>query len=396
MAFVVCPSPTLPPPRCRSAAQLWQKASDFAGASDPSGGYPAPPSCGGMGEGSNSGGGSRCERGFIRGIPPGAGTSRFLETTMAIGLAALGLLAFLLGCSGTFAQPQNSERAAKVRCGVAGRGSQPPLENLPPPTSLSSGGRQEQLVGAGELHRECRFLVVDRTWCRRAERQRPWVPDRQTPRVSASVLGRDVCSLPPGLVLSLAAQMAERSAGGSRPGRGLAVASPDGLWDAAPLPAPPGVGNLGGRARRWVNEKGSKIVISHDNNAGVFRGFYLTALTATNNTIRPSPLQGIQHLEPQPTFGFILKWNFSASTTVFVGQCFQDENGEDQLNSLAAACRGGIHGRGLEGSQGREVGAALFRISLPGSCQPIQLLPGPLESLGSSRTDKFPQMRCPQ
>ncbi|XP_015683659.1 avidin-related protein 1-like, partial [Protobothrops mucrosquamatus] len=28
---------------------------------------------------------------------------------MAIGLAALGLLAFLLGCSGTFAEPQNSE-----------------------------------------------------------------------------------------------------------------------------------------------------------------------------------------------------------------------------------------------------------------------------------------------
>ncbi|XP_015685849.1 avidin-related protein 1-like [Protobothrops mucrosquamatus] len=38
---------------------------------------------------------------------------QFLENTMAIGLAALGLLAFLLGCSGTFAEPQNSERAAK-------------------------------------------------------------------------------------------------------------------------------------------------------------------------------------------------------------------------------------------------------------------------------------------
>ncbi|XP_015684855.1 avidin-related protein 1-like [Protobothrops mucrosquamatus] len=37
---------------------------------------------------------------------------------MAIGLAALGLLAFLLGCSGTFAEPQNSERAAK--CSLSG------------------------------------------------------------------------------------------------------------------------------------------------------------------------------------------------------------------------------------------------------------------------------------
>ncbi|KAK9408677.1 avidin-like [Crotalus adamanteus] len=270
MAFVVCPSPALPPsllPKCCSALAESQR--------------------------------------FRRSVRP----LGFLETTMAIGLAALGLLAFLLGCSGTFAQPQNSERAAK-----------------------------EQLVGAGELRRECRFLVVDRTWCRRAERQRPWVPDRKTPSVSASVLGRDVCSLPPGLVLSLAAQMAERSASGGRPGRGLAVASTDGLWDAAPLPAPPGVGNLGGRCSltgRWVNEKGSKIAISHGNNAGVFRGSYLGAVAATDNTIPPLMLQGIQHLDPQPTFGFILKSNISASSTVFVGQCFIDENAEEQLETAS-------------------------------------------------------------
>ncbi|XP_015686427.1 avidin-related protein 1-like [Protobothrops mucrosquamatus] len=37
---------------------------------------------------------------------------------MAIGLAALGLLAFLLGCSGTFAEPPNLERATK--CSLSG------------------------------------------------------------------------------------------------------------------------------------------------------------------------------------------------------------------------------------------------------------------------------------
>ncbi|XP_039224985.1 avidin-like [Crotalus tigris] len=126
---------------------------------------------------------------------------------MAIALAALGLLAFLLGCSGTFAQPQNSERAAK--CSLTGR---------------------------------------------------------------------------------------------------------------------------------WVNEKGSKIVISHGNNAGVFRGFYLTALTATDNTIRPSVLQGIQHLGHQSTFGFVVKWNFSASSAVFVGQFFLDENGEELLKTAWLLC----------------------------------------------------------
>ncbi|XP_015683658.1 avidin-related protein 1-like [Protobothrops mucrosquamatus] len=37
---------------------------------------------------------------------------------MAIGLAALGLLAFLLGCSGTFTEPQNSESADQ--CSLTG------------------------------------------------------------------------------------------------------------------------------------------------------------------------------------------------------------------------------------------------------------------------------------
>ncbi|KAK9408682.1 avidin-like [Crotalus adamanteus] len=62
-------------------------------------------------------------------------------------------------------------------------------------------------------------------------------------------------------------------------------------------------------------------VISHSNNAGVFSSFYLTALTATDNTIQPSPLQGIQHLGHQSIFGFVVKWNFS------------DENGEEHLKT---------------------------------------------------------------
>ncbi|KAK9408683.1 avidin-like [Crotalus adamanteus] len=186
-----------------SAAQRSQKASDFAEASDPSGRDPAPPSRGGWGweEAATWGGGSRCQRSFIRSVPPGAGTCRFLEATMAIGLTALGLLAFLLGCSGTFVEPQNSERTAK--CSLTGR---------------------------------------------------------------------------------------------------------------------------------WVNERGAKIVISHNIN-GVFSGVYVAAPSATNKTIPPLMLQGIQHLDPQPTFGFILKSNISASSTVFVGQCFIDENAEEQLET---------------------------------------------------------------
>ncbi|XP_039225014.1 avidin-related protein 1-like [Crotalus tigris] len=83
---------------------------------------------------------------------------------------------------------------------------------------------------------------------------------------------------------------------------------------------------------RWENDRGDKIVINHNIN-GMFNGFYLTAEGATNKTILPLMLQGIQHLEPQPTFGFILMWNTSASTAVFVGQCFVDDKGKEQLKT---------------------------------------------------------------
>ncbi|XP_015681312.1 avidin-like [Protobothrops mucrosquamatus] len=51
--------------------------------------------------------------------------------------------------------------------------------------------------------------------------------------------------------------------------------------------------------------------------AGVFSGLYKTAVSASENTIRPSPLQGIQHQE----------------SSVFVGQCLRDKNGEEQLET---------------------------------------------------------------
>ncbi|XP_058026360.1 avidin-like [Ahaetulla prasina] len=89
-------------------------------------------------------------------------------------------------------------------------------------------------------------------------------------------------------------------------------------------------------AGNWVNDQGSKMVISDSNNSGVFSGSYLTAMAATDNIIRPSPLQGVQHQvdqRAQPTFGFTVNWSFAESTTVFAGQCFLDEDGEEQLKT---------------------------------------------------------------
>ncbi|KAL8204153.1 UNVERIFIED_CONTAM: hypothetical protein K2H54_068373 [Gekko kuhli] len=87
----------------------------------------------------------------------------------------------------------------------------------------------------------------------------------------------------------------------------------------------------------WVNELGSRMVISPPDGAGAFSGSYLTAVTASNEAIVQSPLHGAQHhpdQRAQPTFAFTVRWKFTTSTTAFVGQCFLDEAGEETLETL--------------------------------------------------------------
>ncbi|NXF85792.1 AVID protein, partial [Eubucco bourcierii] len=70
---------------------------------------------------------------------------------------------------------------------------------------------------------------------------------------------------------------------------------------------------------------------------GNFGGSYHTAVTVTSNKIQVSPLQGSQHhpkKNSQPTFGFSVNWSFSGSFTVFTGQCFVDENGNEVLKTM--------------------------------------------------------------
>ncbi|KAM3655791.1 avidin-like [Ammospiza maritima maritima] len=89
---------------------------------------------------------------------------------------------------------------------------------------------------------------------------------------------------------------------------------------------------------RWVNDLGSKMNISPVNKNGGFTGSYHTAVTATSNEIKESPLQGSMQRSPnqkgQPTFGFTVNWSFSDSITVFTGQCFVDDNGEEVLKTM--------------------------------------------------------------
>ncbi|XP_067171857.1 avidin-like [Apteryx mantelli] len=87
----------------------------------------------------------------------------------------------------------------------------------------------------------------------------------------------------------------------------------------------------------WINDLGSNMTISIMNGRGEFSGSYHTAVTATNNQIKISPLQGSQHRNnqsKQPTFGFTVNWSFSESTTVFTGQCFVDKDGKEILKTM--------------------------------------------------------------
>ncbi|KAF4793137.1 Avidin [Turdus rufiventris] len=88
----------------------------------------------------------------------------------------------------------------------------------------------------------------------------------------------------------------------------------------------------------WVNDLGSNMTIGAVNGDGNFGGFYHTAVTASPNEIKLSPLQGSMqkstNQKGQPTFGFTVNWSFSDSITVFTGQCFVDNEGKEVLKTM--------------------------------------------------------------
>ncbi|XP_070792138.1 avidin-like [Pituophis catenifer annectens] len=83
----------------------------------------------------------------------------------------------------------------------------------------------------------------------------------------------------------------------------------------------------------WTNDLASTMQINNVSNTGAFSGIYQTAVSDSGNPIWPSPLQGVQGQGTQPVFGFTIKWNFTESISVFVGQCFLDADGKEQLNT---------------------------------------------------------------
>ncbi|XP_059692615.1 avidin-like [Haemorhous mexicanus] len=86
----------------------------------------------------------------------------------------------------------------------------------------------------------------------------------------------------------------------------------------------------------WENDLGSKMQVFEVGKDGTFSGQYHTAVSSTKKPIQPSPLTGSQHLDEdgQCTFGFTVNWKkFSDSTAVFVGQCFNGDDGKEVLHT---------------------------------------------------------------
>ncbi|NXA82744.1 AVID protein, partial [Thryothorus ludovicianus] len=89
----------------------------------------------------------------------------------------------------------------------------------------------------------------------------------------------------------------------------------------------------------WRSDTSCRMVVSTLDKGNRFSGVYLPGPAAGNSELLTSPLEGSQQdteLVPQPIFSFTVNWRLreTAQTTVFLGQCYVDSNGEETLHAL--------------------------------------------------------------
>ncbi|NWT73690.1 AVID protein, partial [Prunella fulvescens] len=91
----------------------------------------------------------------------------------------------------------------------------------------------------------------------------------------------------------------------------------------------------------WRSDTSCRMVVSTLDKDNRFSGFYLPGPAAGYSELLTSPLEGSQQdagLVPQPTFSFTVNWRLqdskTARTSVFLGQCYVDTNGEETLHAL--------------------------------------------------------------
>ncbi|NWW55511.1 AVID protein, partial [Ifrita kowaldi] len=89
----------------------------------------------------------------------------------------------------------------------------------------------------------------------------------------------------------------------------------------------------------WRSDTGCRMVVSTLDKDNRFSGSYLPGPAAGGLELLTSALEGSQQdtrLVPQPIFYFTVNWRprEAAQTTVFLGQCYVDTNGEETLHAL--------------------------------------------------------------
>ncbi|XP_066038419.1 avidin-like [Chamaea fasciata] len=91
----------------------------------------------------------------------------------------------------------------------------------------------------------------------------------------------------------------------------------------------------------WRSDTSCRMVVSTLDKDNRFSGFYLPGAAAGYSELLTSPLEGSQQdteMVPQPIFSFTVNWRLrdseTARTTVFLGQCYVDINGEETLHAL--------------------------------------------------------------
>uniref|UniRef100_A0A4W3GCZ6 AVID protein n=1 Tax=Callorhinchus milii TaxID=7868 RepID=A0A4W3GCZ6_CALMI len=88
----------------------------------------------------------------------------------------------------------------------------------------------------------------------------------------------------------------------------------------------------------WTNQLKSLAILytrGPSNGYATFSGRYVSKVsTAAQPHVATGIISGAQHLLNQKTFGFSVLWLQTGHTTVWTGQCFVNERGEEELRTV--------------------------------------------------------------
>ncbi|XP_064408973.1 avidin-like [Latimeria chalumnae] len=85
----------------------------------------------------------------------------------------------------------------------------------------------------------------------------------------------------------------------------------------------------------WMNELGSNLEIKQVTDCGQIFGSYVSKVgTSMHLQNYTGSVSGWQQMKEMPTFGIVVNWHKTDSTTAWVGQCFLNQSGGEVLETL--------------------------------------------------------------